>query len=158
MAANTNSFGDEPLAGLGPRPLYNAVYCSRASDGIGDAAVDRIIQTARRLNPERGITGLLVFGSGVFFQWLEGPRDNLLELLERIRLDPRHQNMVMLEETEEVRERLFPDWNMELVSANDIRSVLLDAHENARDPSHARTLAQLLVELDSGQLTTLGID
>jgi hypothetical protein len=158
MAGTTNSFGDEPLAGMGPRPIYNAVYCSRASEGIGDAAVDRIIQSARRLNPERGITGLLVFGSGVFFQWLEGPRDNLLQLLSRLHMDPRHRDMVMLEESEEIRERLFPDWSMELVSANDIRAVLQDAHDNARDASHAATLAQLLVELDSGHLTSLGIE
>jgi hypothetical protein len=158
MAGTSNPFGDEPLAGLQQRPLYNAVYCSRVSDGVDDAAVDRIIQTARRLNPERGITGLLVFGSGLFFQWLEGPRDNLLHLLGCLRTDQRHRDMVMLEESEEVRERLFPDWSMELVSANDIRAVLQDAHENARDASHAATLAQLLVELDSGQLTTLGID
>jgi hypothetical protein len=60
---------DDPALPL----LHQVVYCSRADDVV-DAAVKRIVATAQRHNPERGITGLLVFGSGVFFQWIEGPR------------------------------------------------------------------------------------
>ena len=61
---------DEPLADDNLPLLYHVVYCSRAAAGIDDAAVDRIIQTAHRNNPRYGITGLLVFGSHTFFQWI----------------------------------------------------------------------------------------
>jgi Sensors of blue-light using FAD len=74
MSAPEHLQGDEP--GFGPRvaALYNVVYCSRATEGVDDAEVERIIATARRCNAQHGITGMLVFGSGIFFQWLEGPR------------------------------------------------------------------------------------
>jgi hypothetical protein len=147
--------GDEPLSGHAFPLLYNVVYCSRAAAGIDDAAVDRIIATSRRWNPARGITGLLVFGGGIFFQWLEGPRDNVMELMATIKTDARHENVVMLSTTEEVRERLFPDWDMELVSGADIRDVLLDAMGEAKDDQNAEALRLLIEQLDSGQLSGL---
>ena len=124
---------DEPLAGQAYPLLYNLVYCSRAAEGIDDAAVARIIETAKRCNPVQGITGLLVFGSGIFFQWLEGPRDNIMQLMTNLKKDPRHEDVVTLSAVEEVRERLFPDWDMELVTSADIRDVLLDALAEAKD-------------------------
>ena len=147
---------DEPMGGFAYPLLYNTVYCSRATAGVDAGAVDRIIQSSRRSNPENGITGLLVFGSGIFFQWLEGPRDNVMSLMEHLRTDPRHENVVALTETEEVRERLFPDWDMELVTGTDIREVLQDALDNARDAKNAEVLKGLLEKLNEGELSGLG--
>jgi len=147
---------DEGGFGHGLPLLYNLVYCSRARPGVTDADVDRIIATARRWNPARGITGLLVFGSGIFFQWLEGPRDNVLELMARLRVDPRHEDVVALSEVEEVRERLFPQWDMELVNSDDIRSVLVDAMDSAHDAKNAAALARLITQLDAGELAGIG--
>jgi len=117
MTAILHPRGDEPGFGHAFPALYNVVYCSCATRGVDDAAVQRIIATARRWNPEHGVTGMLVFGSGIFFQWLEGPRDNVTALMSRLRTDRRHDSIVLLSEVEEVRERLFPDWDMELVTA-----------------------------------------
>ena len=147
---------DEPLAGHAYPLLYNLVYCSRAAEGIDDAAVARIIETAKRCNPVQGITGLLVFGSGIFFQWLEGPRDNIMQLMTNLKKDPRHEDVVTLSAVEEVRERLFPDWDMELVTSADIRDVLLDALAEAKDQKHNAALALLLSQLDEGQLGGIG--
>jgi Sensors of blue-light using FAD len=148
--------GDEPGMGQAFPLLYNLVYCSKATAGVDDAAVARIIEIAKRYNPEQGITGLLVFGSGIFFQWLEGPRDNVTELMGKLKADPRHDNIVMFSENEEVRERLFPDWDMELVTTDDIRDVLVDARDSAEDAHNADALSMLLAELDSGRLSVLG--
>ena len=148
--------GDEPASGQAFPLLYNVVYCSRAAAGMDAAEVDRIVATARRCNPEHGITGLLVFGSGVFFQWLEGPRDTVTALMALIRADARHQNVVLLSEVEEVRERLFPDWDMELVTTDSIRDVLVDALDSARDEHNAAVLGLLLDQLDAGGLQALG--
>jgi hypothetical protein len=146
---------DEPLSGHAFPLLYNVVYCSRAAADVDDAAVARILATARRCNPVHGITGLLVFGSGIFFQWLEGPRDNVVQLMANLKDDPRHTDVVSLTESEEVRERLFPDWSMELVSTDDIRDVLLDAQHTASDAKSAEVLRLLLAELDSGRISGL---
>ncbi len=156
MSTSPFSHGDEPGAGQAFPALYNIVYCSRATTGVDDAAVARIIEVSKRSNPERGITGLLVFGSGIFFQWLEGPRDNVTELLSWLRTDNRHDHLVVFSENEEVRERLFPEWDMELVSTEDIRDVLVDALDSAADTHNADALNRLLTELDSGRLSDMG--
>ena len=147
---------DEPISGHYLPLLYNIVYCSTATAGVDSAAVDDIIAYARRHNPVHGITGLLVFGSGVFVQWLEGPRDNVRHLFASLHKDPRHQSIVLLNETEEIRERLFPTWDMELVEAADIRDVLEDALESADDTGNAEALRRMLAELYAGALRTLG--
>ncbi len=156
MSSRPSAQSDEPVAGYAFPLLYNTVYCSRATAGVDDLAVQRIVESSRRLNPQRGITGLLVFGSGIFFQWLEGPRDNVLELMALLKTDPRHDNVVFLTETEEVRERLFPEWDMELVTTTDIRDVLQDALDTATDARNAGVLKDLLLKLDSGELQSLG--
>ena len=50
MSISPRSQSDEPLAGHAYPLLYNVVYCSRAADGIDDAAVARIIETSLPLN------------------------------------------------------------------------------------------------------------
>jgi hypothetical protein len=155
MSRSPYALGDEPGMGHAYPPLYNVVYCSRATAGVDDVEVQRIVATARLWNPEHGVTGMLVFGSGIFFQWLEGPRDNVRALMARLRTDPRHDHIVELSEVEEVRERLFPDWDMELVTAEHIRDVLQDALDSATDAHHSRALASLLAQLDSGELRGL---
>lgn len=156
MSGMHHSLGDEPVSLWRQPRLYNLVYCSGAAPGVDDAAVARIIESSRRHNPARGITGLLVFGSGIFFQWLEGPRDSVTQLMATLNTDPRHDAIVPLSESEEPRERLFPDWDMELVSADHIRDVLHDALDTASDPANAEALRAMLQRLDSGPVSPLG--
>lgn len=94
--------------GFSERSLHNLIYCSLASPGMDPAEIHKIIATAKHHNPRFGITGLLVYGSGIFFQWLEGPKDNVTTLMKIIGDDPRHLNVVVLSEEDEIRERLFP--------------------------------------------------
>ena len=152
MNASHTEQPDEPVPGHSSPLLYNLVYCSRATEGVDAAAGDQIIATSRRYNPARSITGLLVFGSGIFFQWLEGPRDSVLALMALLKKDPRHHTVVLLTSGEEVRERLFPDWDMELVTSDAVRDVLVDALESAQDPKNAESLRELLQQLDDGLL------
>ena len=155
MNATRHSQSDEPGSSHSLPLLYNVVYCSRATAEVDDAAVARILETARQRNPVHGITGLLVFGGGIFFQWLEGPRDNVTQLMTNLRADPRHRDVVAPTESEEARERLFPDWDMEFVTTDDIRDVLIDAMSTTDDVKHAEALKLLLVHLDSGELSGL---
>jgi len=144
---------DERGGAIGQPLIYNLVYCSRAASGVDGAAVASIIKVSQRNNARQGITGLLVFGSGIFFQWLEGPRDNVTDLMRRLLQDARHDTVVTLSETEEVAERVFPDWDMELVTSNDIREVLTDALDEAGGGANADALKRLLQELDSRHVT-----
>jgi hypothetical protein len=152
MPAHDAETPDEPGLNPGGPLLYNLVYCSRAAPGVGEDAVDTIISTARRANPLHGVTGMLVFGSGIFFQWLEGPRAAVQRLMGLIKADPRHLQVVLLSETEESRERLFPTWDMERVEPEDIRDVLADAIDSAEDENNAAALRTLLIEVETRAL------
>lgn len=143
------SQNDEGQSG---RSIHNLVYCSQASADLDDEVIASIIATARHHNPRLGITGLLVFGQGIFFQWLEGPRDNVTGLLARIAADTRHTNLVVLSQEDDIRDRLFPEWDMEWVEAADIREVLEDALEQSADEKQQRMLSQMLSEIQSGPL------
>ena len=155
MTAQRPSRGDEPIGGMAAPLLYHVAYCSRAAEGVSDADVAAIVASAKRHNPVYGITGMLVFGSGVFFQWLEGPRVPVQRLMTMLRADPRHHDVVALSESEEERDRLFPDWDMELVGPDHIRDVLADALDSADDPLNTVVLKQLLAHLDSALLVDL---
>jgi hypothetical protein len=115
-------------------------------------ALEKIIATAKHHNPRFGITGLLVFGSGIFFQWLEGPRDNVTSLFKMISADSRHSDVVLITKEDEFRERLFPNWDMELVAAEDISAVLEDAINESSDSKQKNTLIQMLQDLNKGPL------
>lgn len=136
--------------------LYHFVYCSRAADGVDDVEVDRIVETAQRHNSERGITGVMTYGSGVFFQWIEGPAAQMQKLIASLHSDPRHYDIVSLDQSEERRERLYPNWEMERVEAEDIRAVLQDALESAEDEDNVAALKRILDHFASGPLDSIG--
>ena len=136
--------------------LYTFVYCSRAAEGVDEAEVARLVDSAQRRNLACGITGVLVFGSGIFFQWIEGPADQIQRLIASLHGDPRHYDVVSLDWSEDNRERLYPNWEMEQVKADGIRAVLQDALESADDESNIAALGRILGHLDSGPLESLG--
>ncbi|MFK7828734.1 MAG: BLUF domain-containing protein [Congregibacter sp.] len=136
--------------------LETFVYCSRASEGIGDAEVDRLIEFSQRRNAARGITGVLVFGNGVFFQWVEGSPTEVQNLIASLHGDTRHHDIVELDRSLDKRERLYPGWEMERVEADDIRAVLLDALESAADEKNIAALKRILEHLGSAPLASLG--
>jgi hypothetical protein len=135
---------DEPAGALEERLLFNLVYASTVTDGVSSADVDDIISASHRHNTLVGITGILVLGSGVFFQWIEGPKEQVMSLVKLIETDRRHELMTILSTDEEIRDRIFPAWDMELVDADHIQEVLQDAFETARDDRSIAALQLLL--------------
>jgi hypothetical protein len=133
-------------------PIFSTAYCSRVAKNLGGADIESIVSVARIKNSRQKITGWLVCGSGIFFQWLEGSREDVKRLMDTIIADTRHDTIVVLSESEDVRERLFGDWDMELVSAEDIREVLIDAISETKDPKSLGALRRLVKEVDSGGL------
>ena len=138
--------------GQSTQSIHHIVYCSQAAQHMDKEALEKIISTAKRHNPRFGITGLLVFGGGIFFQWLEGPRDNVTSLFKIISADPRHSNVVLLTDEDEFRERLFPNWDMELVAAEDISVVLEDAMHEVSDLKQKKALFNMVQELNKSEL------
>ena len=145
---------DEPAEVLEERLLFNLVYASTLTDGVSSADVDDIISVSHRNNSLVGITGILVLGSGVFFQWIEGPKEEVMSLVKLIETDRRHELMTVLSTDEEIRERIFPSWDMELVDPDHIQEVLRDALETARDDRSVAALQLLLQKVSQNTNTT----
>ena len=103
--------------------LVRLLYASRAVDA-SPAAIESILGSARQHNHETGITGILVYGGGVFMQGIEGGRQAISDLYGTIQRDARHQD-VMLLHYEEILERRFGSWTMGYVDVAKVNSTLL---------------------------------
>jgi blue light- and temperature-responsive anti-repressor len=100
--------------------LHRIVYCSRnllhGEPEQVQASLQQILRSARRHNEEAGITGALLYNSGCFAQILEGPLSAVEAAFERIQLDVRHTDLVVVE-NKPVAHRAFPNWSMAFSAA-----------------------------------------
>ncbi|PWG62807.1 BLUF domain-containing protein [Spiribacter halobius] len=109
--------------------LVRLNYASTATfepsvQGGVEVEVARILKQSRRNNRELAVGGVLHYGNGYFFQCLEGERDAVQKLYERISRDPRHRDVKTLTFSP-VGERLFGDWSMKyLPIERDLRGLL----------------------------------
>lgn len=105
--------------------LIHCIYASKASRTFQEHAIPDLLAAARRNNADRGITGMLLYIEGNFFQVLEGEETAVTEVFERIRLDPRHGRVTLIIR-EPLFERAFSDWSMGFVNAGveEVRSRL----------------------------------
>ena len=76
--------------------LYEVIYVSTPAPGRPISSVADIAGKARIANPLRGITGLLIFDGMRFCHQLEGTQKQVLNLMEKIRHDPRHINLEII--------------------------------------------------------------
>lgn len=97
-----------------PDDLVTLTYFSSARQRFDDASLLDLLQRARRHNEQTRITGLLLYHQGNFVQALEGPRDAVHRLFERIRGDARHGGVISAG-IEIAAERQFPHWSMGFV-------------------------------------------
>lgn len=91
--------------------MYRVVYMSHAHTNMSDAELDEIRAAAVRNNEPTGVTGLLIYVAGTFFQILEGPRAKVEEVYNRVYLDQRHHR-VRIMHSGPVSKRRFGDWSM----------------------------------------------
>lgn len=75
------------------------------------ADVATLLRDAQMRNINRNITGLLLQIDNRFVQYLEGPKEAVVDLRERIQADPRHHEFELLFEGP-IKERLFHDASM----------------------------------------------
>jgi hypothetical protein len=112
-------------------------YVSQFSRELEPADLTALEEQCVRNNQKSGITGVLMVSGNLFFQVLEGPEHAVDGLFESILHDDRHTRVLKLADEQEVRDRLFPDWAMKVVSLDPSRAERLE-------PLHA--LLQTVVE------------
>ncbi|MFN3715045.1 MAG: BLUF domain-containing protein [Alcanivoracaceae bacterium] len=91
--------------------MYQIVYVSTATREYGKDELTRILAASRRNNSRDGVTGMLCYHGGTFFQMLEGERSRVEAVMARVEKDPRHHGVMVLLE-QDVTERELPDWSM----------------------------------------------
>jgi hypothetical protein len=91
--------------------LYHVIYASTATGRLSQRAMLELLQISRRNNEERGLTGMLLYRNGTYLQFLEGPYEEVVRLLARLREDHRHRAFRILREGT-LPERLFSEWSM----------------------------------------------
>ena len=95
----------------GVATLVRYFYISKAAKDLGTEGYQAILAKARQNNLILGITGLLVVKGSYFAQVLEGDREKVDPLFEKIKLDNRHTGVIKVRE-DETDVRLFPQWQM----------------------------------------------
>ncbi|AWI77486.1 diguanylate cyclase [Parazoarcus communis] len=93
--------------------LYFLLYVSRAVTPLSAEVLDALCNKAGENNRNLGISGCLVYQDGCFMQMLEGRREHITTVMERIRADERHRDIRIVIEGPAQR-RIFPDWGMAL--------------------------------------------
>jgi Sensors of blue-light using FAD len=107
------------------------VYCSLASEDLSVEEIDIIVEKAQYANMEAQITGVLVVNQGVFLQWIEGPRHAIDALWRKLLADPRHKGVVRLMRNNDVPDRVFAGWAMQLATREHVLNIVQDAHRMA---------------------------
>jgi hypothetical protein len=93
------------------KQCYQLIYISVASRSFSRKELAELLTKSRGFNSGKEITGLLLYAEGHFMQLLEGRREEIASLMERIKKDLWHRHVDVLEEGP-VKHRQFPDWSM----------------------------------------------
>lgn len=91
--------------------LCRIVYVSRAVGTHAKTDRESILSVSRRNNGMDGVTGILWAEGDRYLQLLEGPPESVDNTFNRILLDPRHDEVVVIDWGEHA-DRLFGDWAM----------------------------------------------
>ncbi|WP_163933127.1 BLUF domain-containing protein [Paraferrimonas sp. SM1919] len=99
-------------------------YISESKAVFDDNALEQLADTSSKNNQEYGVTGYLCFKNNKFFQYIEGDDRAITQLIKNIVEDPRHQVLYSL--ADELEMRLFPDWNMKLLTDDVVNEKVLE--------------------------------
>lgn len=79
---------------------YAISYVSTAKKELPDQEVNRIMNETLKFNRDHDITGILLYNEMNFFQLLEGKKQTIVDLYNRILMDPRHHDIIKFLEIE----------------------------------------------------------
>ncbi len=97
--------------------VYQLSYVSTGCDCLKYEDIKEILESSNKNNSELDITGILIYCNKHFFQILEGNREDIMELFEKISIDRRHDGVIKIQEGY-ADSRRFTSWNMAFKSYN----------------------------------------
>ncbi|MCE7065053.1 BLUF domain-containing protein [Dyadobacter sp. CY326] len=90
---------------------YSLIYLSSSKGLFTDDEISLILKQSHANNVSLNITGVLLYCNGSIIQVLEGPKEKVEGLYEKISKDDRHRSLVRLY-AGEIQQRSFSDWLM----------------------------------------------
>ncbi|KJZ08701.1 phosphonate transporter [Marinomonas sp. SBI22] len=104
--------------------LVHCIYTSASTIEFTPEDITELLEKARRNNDKLGVSGMLLYDEGSFFQVLEGDPQVVARLLKTIQNDKRHDKVVKII-YEDIEERDFSEWTMGYsgASRSDLQSI-----------------------------------
>ncbi len=105
--------------------IIHLIYASVATQDVGTAELTALLQKSRETNERLGLTGMLLFSEGNFFQVLEGEGTAVNQLYEKIIRDKRHAQCTLIIR-EPIAKRSFGNWSMGFsrISPGELRNIV----------------------------------
>ena len=100
--------------------MIRILYLSQTAPNITDQQVQQILASSRRNNPDLVLTGVLIYGGGLFMQVLEGPDNSVMRMYARILDDKRHGDSQIMH-ISPTNERLFQKWSMGVIKSDPLQ-------------------------------------
>ncbi len=94
--------------------LSYVLYASRLTSALDRETLSEILDTSQRNNARNGLSGFLHVEAPNIVQFIEGPHTMLQATMDRIKQDPRHEGLQILDQGAFER-RYFDGWTMALV-------------------------------------------
>lgn len=91
--------------------MFQLIYLSQAKSDLNYSDLAAILESSRRHNPAKSITGILIYKDDQFLQLLEGNQEDVQAVMDKIAQDKRHMNISVLYQGD-TAERFFADWSM----------------------------------------------
>ena len=91
--------------------LVHCMYFSLQSTIFSEDDIVALLEKARKKNNKLGVTGILLYDKGAFFQIVEGNPEAITSLINIIQRDTRHERFVKII-YEDILGRSFSDWTM----------------------------------------------
>jgi hypothetical protein len=91
--------------------IFSLTYLSEGTVPFSKTDLRELLIKARENNSKLGITGMLLFKGGNFLQVLEGEKEKVLALYDRVAQDRRHARITILFQGVS-KKRDFADWSM----------------------------------------------
>lgn len=94
-----------------PMKYRRIIYTSHATKHFNKRNLLDLLHDSRAFNEMDGISGVLIHKEGLFLQVIEGESLFLDDLLERLKRDPRHDDVTIIDD-QPTDTKLFPKWSM----------------------------------------------
>ena len=91
--------------------LYHLSYISVANQEFDRSQLSELAAESSKRNSELQISGALVFDGTHFFQYLEGEKENVELVYNKIKQDQRHRDVSTISESS-IEKRVYPHWGM----------------------------------------------